>query len=208
MKKIRTLTYWLIAVVAVIGIGAMTIDWYRAEMKAQMAKGGQTSVRIGGPFTLTNHLGQQVSEKDYADKPFVIFFGYTYCPDVCPTTLADMIGWVDALGDDVDKLSYLFVTIDPERDNPDAMGEYVGAFFDQLVGLTGTQEQIDAVSKAYRVYAKRVEDEDGDPEAYIMDHTASIYLMKQNNEFMGTISYGEAHESALGKLQKLIATAQ
>ncbi|MCV6601917.1 MAG: SCO family protein [Cohaesibacter sp.] len=208
MKKIRTLTYWLIAVVAVIGIGAMTIDWYRAEMKAQMAKSGQTSVRIGGPFLLTNHLGQQVSEKDYADKPFVIFFGYTYCPDVCPTTLADMIGWVDALGDDVDKLSYLFVTIDPERDNPDAMGEYVGAFFDQLVGLTGTQEQIDAVSKAYRVYAKRVEDEDGDPEAYIMDHTASIYLMKQNNEFMGTISYGEDHESALGKLQKLIATAQ
>ncbi len=206
MKKIRQVTLWLIALVAVVGISAMMIEWYKNEMNVQMTKDGQNKVQIGGPFTLTNHLGQTVTDKDYSDKPFAIFFGYTFCPDVCPTTLADMTGWIEALGPEADKLNYLFVSIDPGRDTPESLNEYVTVFFDQLTGLTGTPEQINAIAKSYRVYAKKVEDEENDPSAYVMDHTASVYLMKPGNQFMGTISYGEDHESALGKLKKLIAT--
>ncbi|HAT86437.1 SCO family protein [Cohaesibacter gelatinilyticus] len=203
MKRIRQVTLWLIALVAVVGISAMMIEWYKDEMNVQMTKDGQNKVQIGGPFTLTNHLGQTVTDKDYSEKPMAIYFGYTFCPDVCPTTLADMTGWVEALGADANKINYLFITIDPERDDQESIKEYVTVFFDQLVGLTGSKEQVEAVAKAYRVYAKKVEDDDAD--SYVMDHTASVYLMKPGNQFMGTISYGEDHESALGKLKKLIA---
>lgn len=207
MKKIRQIVIWLIVLVAVVGLSAIMIEWYKNEMNVQMTKDGQSKVQIGGPFTLTDHQGQTVTDKTYSTKPMAIYFGYTFCPDVCPTTLADMTGWVEALGPEADKINYLFITIDPERDDQKAIKEYVSVFFDQLVGLTGTKEQVDAIARAYRVYAKKAEDEDGDADSYVMDHTASVYLMKPDNQFMGTISYGEEHESALGKLKKLISVS-
>ncbi len=203
MKTIRILS-WILVLVAVVGLGSMIINWYAQELDVQKAQSGQGLAKVGGSFTLTDHTGKLVTAADYSDKPMAIYFGYTFCPDVCPTTFADMIGWREELGADADKINYLFITVDPERDTQEAMAEYVSVFFPTLVGLRGTQEQLDEAIKAYRVYAKKSESEDYDN--YVMDHTASVYLMKPGNEFMGTISYGEAHDSAVGKMRKLLAT--
>jgi len=159
---------------------------------------------IGGPFTLVNGDGITVTDKDFAGKPIALFFGFTFCPDVCPTTLAEMQGWIQNLGDDADKLNYAFVTVDPERDTPEVMKDYVGAFDPRITPLTGSREQVDAVVKSYRVYARKVPLDDGD---YTMDHSAAVFLMDAENRFVGTIAYGEAEDTALGKLQRLIDQA-
>ncbi len=159
---------------------------------------------IGGPFELVNGSGETVTDKTFAGKPLVIFFGFTFCPDVCPTTLSELQGWMETLGADADKLNYAFVTVDPERDTPEVMRDYVWAFDKRITPLTGSREQIDAMLKAYRVYSKKVPLDDGD---YTMDHSAGIYLMDANNKFVGTISYNEAEETALKKLQRLIENA-
>ncbi|WP_296587998.1 SCO family protein [Roseibium sp.] len=159
---------------------------------------------IGGPFELVNGTGETVTDKTFAGKPTVLFFGFTYCPDVCPTTLSELQGWMEGLGEDANKLNYAFVTVDPERDTPDVMRDYVWAFDKRITPLTGSREQIDAMIKTYRVYAKKVPLDDGD---YTMDHSAAVYLMNADNKFVGTIAYGEAEETALQKLQKLIASS-
>lgn len=207
MQKTIRLIAWGLVILAALALGAMIIQWYSTELQVQKTQSGQSSVQIGGNFTLTDHTGKQVTAADFADKPLVIYFGYTFCPDVCPTTLSEMTMWVEELGDDADKLNYLFITVDPERDDQEAMAQYVDAFFDQLVGLRGTPEQTEQAIKAYRVYAKKVEDESADSN-YVMDHTASVFLMKKGNVFSGTISYGEDHDSAVAKLRKLIASAK
>ena len=207
MQKSIRIFIWGLVVLAVLALGFMVIHWYSTELQIQQTQSGQGSVDIGGDFTLTDHTGKQVTAANFDDKPMVIYFGYTFCPDVCPTTLSEMTMWVDELGSDADKLNYLFITVDPERDDQESMARYVDAFFDQLVGLRGTPEQTKAVIKSYRVYAKKVEEDTADSN-YVMDHTASVFLMKKGNVFSGTIAYGEDHDVAVDKLRKLIASAQ
>ncbi|WP_428688609.1 SCO family protein [Roseibium sp.] len=159
---------------------------------------------IGGPFELVNGDGETVTDQTFAGKPTVMFFGFTFCPEVCPTTLSELQGMIAELGDDADKLNYVFVTVDPERDTPEVIRDYVAAFDDHIVPLTGTRKQIDAMLKAYRVYSKKVPLDDGD---YTMDHLAALYLMSADNKFVGTIAYNEDEETALKKLRRLIKTA-
>ncbi|WP_299811333.1 SCO family protein [uncultured Roseibium sp.] len=159
---------------------------------------------IGGPFEMVNGDGETVTDQTFAGKPTLMFFGFTYCPDVCPTTLSELQGWMEALGEDAGKLNYAFVTVDPERDTPDVMRDYVWAFDKRITPLTGSREQVDAMIKAYRVYAKKVPLDDGD---YTMDHSAAVYLMDADNRFVGTIAYGEDEETALKKLHRLIGEA-
>ncbi|WP_281926413.1 SCO family protein [Roseibium album] len=159
---------------------------------------------IGGPFELVDGNGETVTDATFAGKPTVLFFGFTYCPDVCPTTLSELQGWMDALGDDAQKLNYAFVSVDPERDTPEVMRDYVWAFDKRITPLTGSREQVDAMIKAYRVYAKKVPLDDGD---YTMDHSAAVYLMNADNKFVGTIAYQEAEDTALPKLRRLIKNA-
>ena len=160
----------------------MIVKWYSEELQVQQTQSGQTGVSIGGDFTLTDHTGKTVTAADYTDKPLVIYFGYTFCPDVCPTTLSELTLWAEELGDEAKKLNYLFITVDPERDDQKSMAQYVDAFFDDLVGLRGTKEQTEAAIKSYRVYAKKVAEEGADNN-YVMDHTASVFLMKKKNVF-------------------------
>lgn len=159
---------------------------------------------IGGPFEMVNGNGETVTDQTFAGKPTLMFFGFTYCPDVCPTTLSELQGWMEALGEDAGGLNYAFVTVDPERDTPDVMRDYVWAFDKRITPLTGSREQVDAMIKAYRVYAKKVPLDDGD---YTMDHSAAVYLMDSDNRFVGTIAYGEDEETALKKLHRLIGKA-
>jgi protein SCO1/2 len=156
---------------------------------------------VGGPFTLVGTDGQTVTDADFAGRPRAMFFGFTHCPDVCPTTLAEADGWLKALGPAGDDLSIIFVSVDPERDTPELMKSYLSAFDPRIVGLTGTPEQIAEVTKAYRVYSRKVELEDGD---YTMDHSAAVLLFDKNGDFAGTVDYRDPPEKAVEKLKTVV----
>ncbi len=150
---------------------------------------------IGGPFTLTNHRGEVVTEKDFLGKHTLIFFGFTHCPDICPTTMNEIAFALDQLGDRAKDVNAVFVTIDPERDNPEALGDYMELFDKRISGLTGTPEQIAGVAKAFRIfYAKNISaDERAKPKEdrfYLMDHSTITYLMSPTGEFIRHYSYG------------------
>ncbi|GHD04005.1 SCO family protein [Novosphingobium pokkalii] len=159
---------------------------------------------IGGPFTLTAPDGKTVTEQALAGKPFAIFFGFTRCPDVCPTSLARMARLREKLGADGLKFAIVFVSVDVGRDKPADLGRYVGLFGTPILGLTGTQAQIDAIKRGYGVYSAKVSQPGGD---YTIDHTAAIYLMDRHGQFANLITYDEPDDSALAKLKALIAQA-
>jgi len=160
---------------------------------------GAAAARIGGAFTLVDDTGVTVTEKTLAGKPYAMYFGYTFCPDVCPTTLLDMSRWIKKLGPDAEKLNYVFVSIDPERDTPKLMHTYLSSFDRHIRGFTGTPEQI---AKEYRVYYKKIPTDDG---GYVMDHSAVIYLMSENDRLVTVIPYQEDDASVLAKLENLVA---
>jgi protein SCO1/2 len=142
---------------------------------------GQAVAAVGGPFQLEDQNGKAVTDGDMKGKPFLVFFGFTHCPDICPTTLFDMSQLMKALGPDADRTGALFITVDPERDTTKVMSDYLSNFDPHVRGLTGDPSAIAAAVKAYRVYAKKVPLENGD---YTMDHTALVYLMDKNGHFV------------------------
>ena len=131
---------------------------------------------IGGPFNLVDHTGQHVTDKNFQGRYLLVFFGYTFCPDVCPSGLTVISAALDKLGKDGDQITPVLITIDPARDTPEKLAAYVKSFHPRLMGLTGSAEEIAAVVKAYRVYAKKVPDERS-PADYTMDHSSIVYLM-------------------------------
>ena len=144
---------------------------------------------IGGPFTLTDQNGRTVTERDFRGRFMLIHFGYTYCPDICPTSLTTMADAIDQLGADGEQVVPLFISVDPKRDTPEQLKMYVGYFHPRLVGLTGTPEQVAAVAKAYRIYYAVANGKGNDAEDYTMDHTAIIYLMGRKGEFRAHFPY-------------------
>jgi protein SCO1/2 len=140
-------------------------------------------VAIGGPFSLIDHTGRAVTEKDFAGKLLLVYFGYTYCPDLCPTALTAMTQAIGFLDTDSRLVVPLFITLDPARDTPEQMKMYVGHFHPRLVGLTGTAEQVGAAARAYQIHFVRLPGKDGDDEDYLIDHTAIIYLMGRDGRF-------------------------
>lgn len=157
--------------------------------------GTVAGVSIGGPFTLVNHRGEAVTEKDYLGKHTLIFFGFTHCPDICPTTMNEIAFALDRLGDKAEDVNALFVTIDPERDDPEALGDYMELFDKRITGLTGTPEQIAGIAKAFRIfYAKNISAEEQarpkEDRFYLMDHSSITYLMSPTGEFIRHYSYG------------------
>lgn len=147
--------------------------------------GGTAPSSVGGPFALTTPDGKTMTEKDLRGAPFLVFFGFTHCPDICPTKLFEISEVLRAAGPKGEKLKALFVTVDPERDTPETMKSYLGSFDPRIIGLTGDRPAIDAVIKAYRAYAKKVPLKEGD---YTMDHTALVYLMDKSGNFVGAFN--------------------
>ncbi|MCP1198934.1 SCO family protein [Notoacmeibacter sp. MSK16QG-6] len=156
--------------------------------------------KMGAPFELIDHNGEVITEKALEGQPSAVFFGFTHCPEVCPTTLYEMATWFDALGEEGKNIRAFFITVDPERDTPDVMKSYVENFTDRITGITGDPEKVEQLKKAWRVYSKRVPLEDGD---YTMDHTASVMLVDAEGRFKGTIAYGESADTAMEKLRRL-----
>jgi protein SCO1/2 len=158
---------------------------------------------IGGPFTLVDDNGAPVTEKTLAGKPYAIYFGYTYCPEVCPTTLFDLSRWIKALGPNATKLDYVFVTVDPERDTPKHLHAYLSSFDSHIRGFTGTAEQIAQIAKEYRIDYKKIPTGDG---SYSVDHSSIIYLMYADGQFDTVIAYQEKDATALSKLRNLVSS--
>lgn len=142
---------------------------------------------VGGPFTLVSQSGEAVTEKTFRGEFLLVFFGYTFCPDVCPTTLAQVSQALDLLGDDVERVRPLFITVDPARDTPQVLADYLGHFHPRILGLTGTPEQIAAVAKAYRAYYAKAPGE-VDDDSYLMDHSALLYLMAPDGRYITAFS--------------------
>lgn len=151
---------------------------------------------IGGPFRLASSNGGEVTDADFRGHPFLVFFGYTHCPDICPTTLFQISEVLKAMGPDK-QIKALFITIDPERDTPAVMKEYLSSFDPRIIGLTGTRKETDAVEKAYRVYARKAPGSGGD---YAMDHTAVVYLMDKQGRFVTAFDVSRSPQAAAKEL--------
>ncbi len=160
---------------------------------------GSGASAIGGPFNLIDQNGEPITDADIKGRPFLVFFGYTHCPDICPTTLFDVSEVMHALGKDADRTGALFITVDPERDTPAVMKNYLSSFDPHLRGATGDNAAVNAAEKAYRVYAKKVHTENGD---YSMDHTALIYLMDKQGRFVAPFSLKRRPEDAAAELRR------
>lgn len=166
--------------------------------------GGATATQtssVGGPFTLLDQDGKPVTEAMFKGEPYLMFFGFTHCPDVCPTALSDMTQALEALGPDKEKIRAAFVTVDPERDRPADMKAYLASFSPRIVGLTGSQEQVDATVKAFKAYAKKSPLPGGD---YTMDHTAIVYLMDRNGAFVQPLNLKRAPEEVAAELKRYL----
>ncbi len=159
---------------------------------------GSAVAAVGGPFHLEDQNGKPVSDQDLKGHPSLVFFGFTHCPDVCPTTLFDMSQLLRKLGPDADRVGAVFITVDPERDTPAVMKDYLSNFDPHLRGLTGDQASINAAIKAYRVYAKKVPLEGGD---YTMDHTAIVYLMDKDGHFVAPFNMKRTTEAEAADLR-------
>jgi protein SCO1/2 len=161
--------------------------------------GAIQAAAIGGPFHLVDQDGQAFSDQDLKGKTFLVFFGFTHCPDVCPTTLFDMSEIMRNLGPEADRTAALFISVDPERDTQEAMKDYMSSFDPHVRGLTGNAEALAAVAKAYRVYYKKVPLDGGD---YTMDHTAIVYLMDKEGRFVSPFNMKRSAEVAAADLRK------
>lgn len=159
------------------------------------------SAAIGGPFQLIDQDGRTVTDADFKGKPLLVFFGYTHCPDVCPTTLFELSEVMRKLGPEADKVNAVFVTVDPERDTPAVMKDYMSSFDPHVHGLTGDNEAIAKVLRQYRVYAKKAPQPNGD---YAMDHTAIVYLMDKDGRFVAPFNAGRKVEDAAADLRRYI----
>jgi protein SCO1/2 len=160
---------------------------------------GQAVAAIGGPLDLEDQNSQPFTDAQMKGHPFLVFFGFTHCPDICPTTLFDMSQMMKALGLDATRVGALFITVDPDRDTPKVLKDYLSNFDPHLRGLTGNQAQIDAAIKEYRVYAKKVLLENGD---YTMDHTAMVYLMDKDGRFVAPFSMTRTPEAEAADLRR------
>jgi len=191
----------ILLLLAAFVVGAVIIAAGALALLPQAPNTVSGQVAIGGPFELVDQNGQKVTRESFVGRPTLVFFGFTHCPDICPTTLFEMSQLFEALGPDARKVTGLFVTVDPERDTPEVMKSYLGSFHPSIQALTGTPEQVAAVIKAYRAYAKKVPTQDGD---YTMDHTAIVYLMGKDGTFIAPFNLKRPPADAETELRRYL----
>lgn len=204
MSPLRAIRLVAWALVVILG-ASLAITF---AVREQAAPGGPESAMprdaralFGGPFSIGDMRGGRITDRDLIGKPSLLFFGFTHCPDVCPTTLTDISDWLDKLGDAGKELTAYLVTVDPERDTPAFLREYLAAFDDRIVGLVGDENETRRIAEAWRVHYRRVPLDGGN---YTMDHTASVFMIDRKGQFAGTIDFHEDREVALAKLRTLV----
>lgn len=194
MRTVRIVAWAAVAALAIGGIAAIAMFPDRIGLTQRLG-----SV-IGGPFSMTTHDGVRLTDRDLRGKPFAIFFGFTQCPDVCPTTMLEVAQLMEKLGPAADRMRFLFVTVDPERDTPDLLRDYLSSFDKRIIGLHGTEAETAAIVRAYRVYVSRVPTK----ESYTINHTATMYLMNAEGRLARTLAFAEDERTRLRKLQDLL----
>ena len=201
MKTVR-IVLWVLVAVAALGLAWVTTQGIIDPEGQQRAIG--RAAGIGGPFTATlaaaGKVPVSISEADLKGRPHAIFFGFTHCPDVCPTTLYEAGQWLEALGPDANKIDVYFASVDPTRDTAAVMADYLRPFDDRIRAITGTPEQMNAMRRQWRVIAEKVPLEGGE---YNVNHTATTFLMDGRGQFFGTIDPAEGAEVAVAKLKRL-----
>ncbi|MCW5715987.1 MAG: SCO family protein [Bauldia sp.] len=198
MTRLQMIRYTIWGAAAVILLVFAFVFW-RQNNAAETAD--NAVVTIGGPFTLTADDGTTVTEAALQGQPTLMFFGFTHCPDVCPTALAEVGTWLDALGPDADRLNVFLVTVDPERDTVPVMAQYLSVFDPQITGLTGTPEQIDAMLSEFHVYSEKIAVDSGD---YTMNHTAAFFLFDANGRFADVIDYHDGLDAAVADIRAVL----
>lgn len=183
------------ALVVALSLSAAIWDHQRKSWQLPAIAG------IGGPFALVDHRGNAVTDKDFLNKPTLVFFGFTHCPDVCPTTLLDLTNRLNELGCNANRLNVLFITVDPERDTPEQLALYLSSFHRRITGLSGTVEGVAEAMRGFRAFARKVPLESG---GYTMDHTASIYMLNRKGQFVGLVSYQDPEPTARLKIRQLL----
>jgi protein SCO1/2 len=184
------------AFAASLAVGLLAMTWAMGGLKNVAAPAA-----IGGPFQLIDQAGESVTDQSLKGRPTLIFFGFTHCPDVCPTSLFEISEVLRAMGKDADRVNAYFVSVDPERDTAAAMKDYLSSFDPHLKGLTGDPQAVAKVLSAYRVYARKVPLKDGD---YTMDHTALIYLMDREGRFVSPFNMKRSPEQAASELKRYL----
>jgi protein SCO1 len=200
--KILRLTIWGLVAVLVFGTVLLLVHGERLFGRSPQLTTLSQLKQLGGAFSSVTQNGQPFTQANLAGKPSLIFFGFTHCPDVCPTALFELTQHLKTLGPLADKLNVVFVTVDPERDTPAQMKLYLESFDQRIIGLSGSAAQTEAMTRAFAVFAERVASKDG---GYTINHTASTYMMGADGIFRGMISPDESGEMALSKIKRLIA---
>ena len=183
---------------------ALFLGWWRVDgpgAEPEPEPGARPLPLTEMAFSLTDHEGRPVGPESLLGRPSLVFFGFTHCPDVCPTTLSDISGWLDALGPEAERLGVVLITVDPERDTVEALAEYVSYFHLQVRGWTGSEQQIARAAEGFRATYEQIATGGGD---YAMNHTASIFLFDAAGRFAGTIDYHEPREFAVPKLRRAL----
>ncbi len=196
LKIIRVIAWGAVAVVGGLFIG---LTLFLDQPASRSAVVFDRSA-IGGPFRLTAHTGEVVDNMTFAGKPYVVFFGFTHCPDVCPTTLFELSQLMKELGPTANRFRALFITVDPDRDTQELLGEYMTSFDERILALRGSEAETEAVLKSFAAYARKAPTAGG---GYTMDHTAGVYLMDGTGNFAGMLDLHEPQESKLAKLRRL-----
>jgi cytochrome oxidase Cu insertion factor (SCO1/SenC/PrrC family) len=203
MRQARIIVALLVLIVGAGGFWVAVRDGYFGPMGG--SKSTTNQVQIGGAFELTDHWGDRVTEATYQGTYMLVFFGYTFCPDVCPTTLSTISSALDELGSDADKISPLFVTVDPERDTPEYLREYIEHFHPAITGLSGNPNQIKKIAKGYGVYYAKAQEEGADPDDYLMDHTSITYLMDGSGAYVTHFSHDIEASAMANKIKSILA---
>lgn len=200
MQRRRLLRYGA-AGVGLLG-ATLLVGWWQVDGPGAPAPSGPRPLPVSEmAFRLQDHEGNQVGPDALIGRPSMVFFGFTYCPDVCPTTLSDISGWLDELGTDAADMNVIFITVDPERDTVAAMADYVGYFHPAIRGWTGPADQIARAAEGFRVTYEKVPTEGGD---YTMNHNASVFLFDAGGQFVTTIDYHEPREFAVPKIRRAL----
>lgn len=203
LKTIRIAAWSAVGVASFLAF-ALALGWWKVDGPGRRDLSGGVEIKgmpqIGGAFTLVDHTGRTVTDKSFHGRPALVFFGFTHCPEVCPTTLFEITNRMKALGPEAERLQVLFITADPERDTPEQLALYLQAFDPRIVGLSGSREQVDAAIAAYKVIARKVALDGG---GYNVDHTASVFMMDARGRFAGLIDYHENEAMALQKMRRL-----
>lgn len=196
MRTLR-ITLWVAS--AVIAVALAAFAWLGTSNQSVR---NVIFADFGAPIDMKTPDGGRLTSADLKGKPFAIFFGFTYCPDVCPTTLLELTNTIKQLGPDADKMRFLFVSVDPERDTAELMKTYLSNFDPHITGLLGTPGEIAKLAKGYRAVYEKVPTKDG----YTINHTATTYLMDRHGHLFGTLAYQEDPTTRLAKLKRLIAS--